>query len=156
MANGKINTKAKDLKIECTDTKKSKLYDFLDRKLILYFYPKDLTPGCTTESIEFNDNLSKIKKLKANVVGVSRDKLSLHEKFIEKYGFKFPLISDPEEKLCKSFDVIKEKSLYGRKYMGVDRSTFIIDESGKILHACRNVKVKGHVEEVIDKLKEVQ
>ena len=156
MANGKINTKAKDLKIECTDTKKAKLFDFLDKKLILYFYPKDLTPGCTTESIEFNDNLSKIKKLKANVVGVSRDKLSLHEKFIEKYGFKFPLISDPEEKLCKSFDVIKEKSLYGRKYMGVDRSTFIIDESGKILHAWRNVKVKGHVEEVIDKLKEVQ
>ena len=156
MANGKINTKAKDLKIECTDTKKSKLYDFLDKKLILYFYPKDLTPGCTTESIEFNDNLPKIKKLKANVVGVSRDKLSLHEKFIGKYGFKFPLISDPEEKLCKSFDVIKEKSLYGRKYMGVDRSTFIIDESGKILHAWRNVKVKGHVEEVIEKLKEVQ
>ena len=156
MANGKINTKVKDLKIECTDTKKSKLYDFLDKKLILYFYPKDLTPGCTTESIEFNDNLSKIKKLKANVVGVSRDKLSLHEKFIEKHGFKFPLISDPEEKLCKSFDVIKEKSLYGRKYMGVDRSPFIIDENGKILHAWRNVKVKGHVEEVIDKLKEVQ
>ena len=156
MANGKINTKATDLKIECTDTKKSKLYDFLDKKLILYFYPKDLTPGCTTESIEFNDNLSKIKKLKANVVGVSRDKLSLHEKFIAKHGFKFPLISDPEEKLCKSFDVIKEKSLYGRKYMGVDRSTFIIDESGKILHVWRNVKVKGHVEEVIDKLKEVQ
>ena len=117
MANGKINTKAKDLKIECTDTKKSKLYDFLDKKLILYFYPKDLTPGCTTESIEFNDNLSKIKKLKANVVGVSRDKLSLHEKFIAKHGFKFPLISDPEEKLCKSFDVIKEKSLYtGEKF----------------------------------------
>ena len=155
MANGKINTKAKDLKIECTDTKKSKLYDFLDKKLILYFYPKDLTPGCSTECIEFNDNLSKIKKLKANVVGVSRDKLSLHEKFIAKHGFKFPLISDPEEKLCKSFDVIKEKSLYGRKYMGVDRSTFIIDESGKILHTWRNVKVKGHVEEVIDKLKEV-
>ena len=155
MANGKINTKAKDLKIECTDTKKSKLYDFLDKKLILYFYPKDLTPGCTTESIEFNDNLSKIKKLKANVVGVSRDKLSLHEKFIGKHGFKFPLISDPEEKLCKSFDVIKEKSLYGRNYMGVDRSTFIIDENGKILHVWRNVKVKGHVEEVIDKLKEV-
>ena len=156
MADGKINTKAKDLKIECTDTKKNKLYDLLDKKLIQYFYPKDLTPGCTTESIEFNDNLPKIKKLKANVVGVSRDKLSLHEKFIGKHGFKFPLISDPEEKLCKSFDVIKEKSLYGRKYMGVDRSTFIIEESGKILHAWRNVKVKGHVEEVIDKLKEAQ
>ena len=156
MANGKINTKAKNMKIDCTDIKKNELYDFLDKTLILYFYPKDLTPGCTTESIEFNDSLTKFKKLKANVVGVSRDKLSLHEKFIEKHGFKFPLISDPEEKLCKSFDVIKEKSLYGRKYMGVDRSTFIIDKDGKVLHAWRNVKVKGHVDEVLDTLRELQ
>lgn len=156
MADGKVNTKARDMKIECTDSKKNKLYDFLDKKLILYFYPKDMTPGCTTESIEFNTNLAKIKKLGANIVGVSRDKMSLHEKFIEKHGFKFPLISDPEEKLCKSFDVIKEKSLYGRKYMGVDRSTFIISQDGKILHAWRNVKVKGHVDEVIEKLREYQ
>ena len=156
MADGKVNTKARDIKIECTDSKKNKLYDFLDKKLILYFYPKDMTPGCTTESIEFNTNLTKIKKLGANIVGVSRDKMSLHEKFIKKYGFKFPLISDPEEKLCKSFDVIKEKSLYGRKYMGVDRSTFIISADGKILHAWRNVKVKGHVDEVIEKLREYQ
>lgn len=156
MADGKVNTKARDIKIECTDLKKNKLYDFLDKKLILYFYPKDMTPGCTTESIEFNTNLAKIKKLGANIVGVSRDKMSLHEKFIEKHGFKFPLISDPEEKLCKSFDVIKEKSLYGRKYMGVDRSTFIISQDGKILHAWRNVKVKGHVDEVIEKLREYQ
>ena len=156
MTDGKVNTKARDIKIECTDSKKNKLYDFLDKKLILYFYPKDMTPGCTTESIEFNTNLAKIKKLGANIVGVSRDKMSLHEKFIEKHGFKFPLISDPEEKLCKSFDVIKEKSLYGRKYMGVDRSTFIISQDGKILHAWRNVKVKGHVDEVIEKLREYQ
>ena len=156
MADGKVNTKARDIKIECTDSKKNKLYDFLDKKLILYFYPKDMTPGCTTESIEFNTNLAKIKKLGADIVGVSRDKMSLHEKFIEKHGFKFPLISDPEEKLCKSFDVIKEKSLYGRKYMGVDRSTFIISQDGKILHAWRNVKVKGHVDEVIEKLREYQ
>ncbi|MEK9906660.1 MAG: peroxiredoxin [Gammaproteobacteria bacterium] len=156
MAGGKVNTKTKDINIECTDSKKNKLYDFLDKKLILYFYPKDMTPGCTTESIEFNTNLAKIKKLGANIVGVSRDKMSLHEKFIEKHGFKFPLISDPEEKLCKSFDVIKEKSLYGRKYMGVDRSTFIISQDGKILHAWRNVKVKGHVDEVIEKLREYQ
>ena len=156
MANGKVNTKAKDMKIECTDSRKKQLYDLLDKRLILYFYPKDLTPGCTTESIEFNENLSKIKKLNANVVGVSRDKMTLHEKFIDKHSFKFPLISDIDEKLCKSFDVIKEKSLYGRKYMGVDRSTFIIDQDGKILHAWRNVKVKGHVNEVIDKLKELK
>ena len=114
-----------------------------------------LTPGCTTESIEFNENLTKIKRLKTNVVGVSRDKISLHEKFIVKHDFKFPLISDTEEKLCKTLDVIKEKSLYGRKYMGVDRSTFIIDETGKILHSWRGVKVKGHVDEVLTKLKEL-
>lgn len=155
MANGKINTKIKDMTIECTDNKKKRLYDFLDKKLVLYFYPKDMTPGCTTESIEFNENLPKIKRLKANVVGVSRDKISLHEKFIDKHSFKFPLISDTEEKLCNSLDVIKEKSLYGRKYMGVDRSTFIVDENGKILHSWRAVKVKGHVDEVISKLKEL-
>ena len=153
MANGKVNTKVRDMKIECTDSKVTKLYDLLDKKLILYFYPKDMTPGCTTESIEFNNNLSKIKKLSAQVVGVSRDKITSHEKFIDKYNFKFPLISDPEEKLCKSFDVIKEKSLYGRKYMGVDRSTFIINVDGKVLHAWRGVKVKGHVEEVLEILK---
>tara|TARA_B100001057_G_scaffold470924_1_gene532721 strand:+ start:437 stop:907 length:471 start_codon:yes stop_codon:yes gene_type:complete len=155
MANGKVNTKVKDMKIECTNTKIKSFYDLLDKKLILYFYPKDMTPGCTTESIEFNDNLSKIKKLGARVVGVSRDKITSHEKFIAKHNFKFPLISDPEEKLCKSFDVIKEKSLYGRKYMGVDRSTFIINADGKVLHAWRGVKVKGHVEEVIDVMKDL-
>ena len=155
MANGKVNTKIRDMKIECTNSKINNLYDLLDKKLILYFYPKDMTPGCTTESIEFNSNLAKIKKLKAQVVGVSRDKIISHEKFIDKYKFKFPLISDTEEKLCKSFDVIKEKSLYGRKYMGVDRSTFIINEEGKILHAWRGVKVKGHVEEVLGVLKDL-
>ena len=87
MANGKINTKIKDMNIECTDLKRKKLYDFLDKRLVLYFYPKDMTPGCTTESIEFNESLSKIKKLKTNVVGVSRDKINSHEKFIDKYGF---------------------------------------------------------------------
>ena len=156
MANGKVNTKIKDMNIECTDLKRKKLYDFLDKRLVLYFYPKDMTPGCTTESIEFNESLSKIKKLKTNVVGVSRDKINSHEKFIDKYGFKFPLIADTEERLCKSLDVIIEKSLYGRKYMGVDRSTFIIDEAGKILHSWRGVKVKGHVEEVLAKLKELK
>ena len=135
MANGKINTKIKDMNIECTDVKRKKLYDFLDKKFILYFYPKDMKTGCTTESIEFNDSLVKIKRLKAHVVGVSRDKISSHEKFIAKHDFKFPLISDTEERLCKSLDVIKEKSLYGRKYMGVDRSTFIVDETGKIIHS---------------------
>ncbi len=156
MTKGKVNTKVKNLSIECTDKKRIKLHDLLDRILILYFYPKDMTPGCTTESIDFNTALTKIKKLGANVVGVSRDKMSLHEKFIDKHNFKFPLISDTDEKICNEFDVIKEKSLYGRKYMGVDRSTFIINKDAKVVYAWRNVKVKGHVEEVIDKLKDLK
>ena len=103
----------------------------------------------------FNNNLNKIKKLGWNVVGVSRDTLKSHEKFIDKYSFKFPLISDEGEKVCKMFDVIKEKSLYGRKYMGIDRSTFLISREMKVLNVWRNVKVKGHVEEVIMFIKEL-
>ena len=114
-----------------------------------------MTPGCTTESIEFNENITKIRRAGWDVVGVSRDSLKSHEKFIEKHGFKFHLISDPDEKICKVFDVIKEKSLYGRKYMGIDRSTFLIDRKSKLLGFWNNVKVKGHVDEVIEKIKEL-
>ena len=149
-----IGSKIKDIAIVTTD-KKTKLSQYLDKNLILYFYPRDLTPGCTTESTEFNDNLKKIKKLGWNVVGVSRDNLKSHQKSIDKYSFKFPLISDENEKVCKIFGVIKEKSLYGRKYMGIDRSTFLINQKLKILHLWRNVKVKGHVDEVIKTIKEV-
>ena len=150
-----IGSKIKDIALVTTD-KKTKLSQYLDKNLILYFYPRDLTPGCTTESTEFNDNLKKIKKLGWNVVGVSRDNLKSHQKFIDKYSFKFPLISDENEKVCKIFDVIKEKSLYGRKYMGIDRSTFLVNRRLKVLHVWRNVKVKGHVEEVIETIKEMK
>ena len=150
----KEGKKIKDIKIVSTDNKKS-ISEYLDKKLILYFYPKDLTPGCTSESIEFNTNLTKIKRIGWNVVGISRDSIKSHLKFIDKHSFKFPLISDEDESVCRYFDVIKEKSLYGRKYMGVDRSTFIIDETGKVLHAWRNVKVKGHVDDVISQLKDI-
>ena len=156
MAKIKIGVKIKDQAIESTDVKKAKFSDFLDKNLLLYFYPRDLTPGCTTESIEFNNNLLKIKRAGYNVVGVSRDTIKSHLKFIEKHKFKFPLISDPDERLCKSFDVIKEKSLYGRKYMGIDRSTFLINRELEVLNIWRNVKVKGHVEEVIKFIKEMQ
>ena len=149
-----VGSKIKDTAIVSTD-KKTKISEYLDKNLILYFYLRDLTPGCTTESNEFNDNLKKIKKLGWNVVGVSRDTLKSHQKFIDKYSFKFPLISDENEKVCKMFDVIKEKSLYGRKYMGIDRSTFLISQKLKILHIWRNVKVKGHVDEIIKTIKEV-
>jgi peroxiredoxin Q/BCP len=149
-----VGKKVKDLTVVSSDNKKM-LSDYLNKNLILYFYPRDLTPGCTTESNEFNDNLNKIKKLGWNVVGVSRDTMKSHEKFIDKYSFKFPLISDEDEKVCKMFDVIKEKSLYGRKYMGIDRSTFLISREMKVLNVWRNVKVKGHVEEVIMFIKEL-
>jgi len=149
-----VGKKVKDLTVVSSDNKKM-LSDYLNKNLILYFYPRDLTPGCTTESNEFNDNLNKIKKLGWNVVGVSRDTMKSHEKFIDKYSFKFPLISDEDEKVCKMFDVIKEKSLYGRKYMGIDRSTFLINREMEVLNVWRNVKVKGHVEEVISFIKEL-
>tara|TARA_B100000427_G_scaffold58881_1_gene46246 strand:+ start:1003 stop:1467 length:465 start_codon:yes stop_codon:yes gene_type:complete len=149
----KVGTKIKDMSITSTDNK-TKLSDFLERNLIIYFYPRDLTPGCTTESIDFNKNLLKIKRAGCNIVGVSRDSIKSHLKFINKYSFKFPLISDQDEKLCNTFDVIKEKSLYGRKYMGIDRSTFLLNKKLKVLHIWRNVKVPGHVDEVIEIIKE--
>ena len=149
-----VGKKVRDLAVISSDNKKM-LSDYLNKNLILYFYPRDLTPGCTTESNEFNNNLNKIKKLGWNVVGVSRDTLKSHEKFIDKYSFKFPLISDEGEKVCKMFDVIKEKSLYGRKYMGIDRSTFLINREMEVLNIWRNVKVKGHVEEEIKFIKEL-
>jgi len=150
-----IGSKIKDMSIVTTDNK-NKISDYLNKNLILYFYPRDMTPGCTTESIEFNDSLAKIKRMGWNIVGVSRDTIKKHTKFIEKYSFKFPLISDEDEKFCNMFNVIKEKSLYGRKYMGIDRSTFLISKDMKILYAWRNVKVNGHVEEVINKIKELK
>ena len=150
-----IGKKIKDITITTTDNK-NKLSDYLNKNLILYFYPRDMTPGCTTESIEFNENISKIKRAGWNVVGVSRDTIKSHLKFIDKHSFKFPLISDEDEKVCNMFDVIKEKSLYGRKYMGIDRSTFLISTDLKIINLWRNVKVKGHVDEVINKIKELK
>ena len=152
----KIGSKIKNFEVESTAPSKKKLSDFLDKNLVIYFYPKDMTPGCTTESIEFNENITRFRRSGWDIVGVSRDSIKSHQKFIEKYNFKFPLISDPDEKICKLFDVIKEKSLYGRKYMGVDRSTFLIDKKSKVVAIWNNVKVKGHVDEVLEKVKEIK
>ena len=141
--------KVKNIKIDCSDDKFSCMDDFHGKTLVLYFYPKDNTSGCTKEAEDFIANLAKFKKLNANVVGVSRDAMKAHHKFIEKIGITFPLISDPDEELCNYFEVMKEKSMYGRKYMGIERSTFIISPEGKLLHEMRNVKVPSHVEEVL-------
>ena len=122
--------------------------------LVLYFYPKDSTPGCTTEGNDFNALLPAFRKLGATVVGASRDSLKSHDRFREKQGFGFELASDPDEALCRAFDVIKPKKLYGREFIGVERSTFLIDPQGVVRAAWRKVKVPGHAQAVLDTLKE--
>ena len=132
--------------------KEYKLSDFSGKKFVLYFYPKDNTQGCTREACDLRDNMNKILKF-APVIGVSPDSIKSHIKFIEKQNLNFLLLSDVEHKLAKKFNVWVEKSMYGRKYMGIERSTFIINEKGEIEHEWRKVKVKGHVDEVINYLK---
>ena len=122
---------------------------FRGRKLVLYFYPKDDTPGCTNESRDFSAALSRFHGAGTEVVGVSRDSLASHERFRAKHGLEMALISDPDETLCQAFDVIKDKMMYGRKVRGIERSTFLIDATGHVAHAWRRVKVPGHVDEVL-------
>ncbi len=119
------------------------------KTVVLYFYPKDNTPGCTTEGEQFRDAHAKFVKANAVVVGVSRDSLKSHENFKAKMGFPFELISDPDEKLCAQFDVVQMKNMYGRQVRGIVRSTFVIDGAGKLAHEWRGVKVPGHVAEVL-------
>ncbi len=125
------------------------LKDFKGRNLVIYFYPKDNTPGCTQEGQDFRDHYSKFKRAKTVVLGVSRDSIKVHTNFKAKHEFPFELISDPEEELCKLFDVIKLKKNYGREYMGIERSTFLIDSKGVLREEWRGVKVKGHAEAVL-------
>lgn len=123
--------------------------DLAGTAFVLYFYPKDDTPGCTLEGQDFRDQHTKFKRLKVKVLGVSRDSLASHEKFKAKYGLPFDLISDTDETLCRAFDVIREKNMYGKRVLGIERSTFLIDARGVLRNAWRKVKVKGHVDEVL-------
>jgi len=129
------------------------LADAAGQKLVLYFYPKDMTTGCTKESQDFRDHYAAFRKAKVRILGISRDSLKSHDKFREKEQLPFDLLSDEDEKVCKLFDVIKEKSLYGRKYLGIERSTFLIDADGVLRREWRGVKVPGHVEEVLEAAK---
>jgi len=131
---------------------KIKLSGLKGKKVVLYFYPKDMTSGCTLEAQDFTSHYSKFKKNKAVVFGVSPDSLDRHKKFSQKEGINFPLLSDGNHKVLEKYGVWKEKSMYGRKYMGVERSTFIIDEKGKIVKIYRKVKVPGHVEDVLSNI----
>ncbi len=144
-----MNRVVADFKISATGDQTIQLKALRGKKLVVYFYPKDSTPGCTTEGQDFRDLHGKFKREKTVIFGVSRDSLASHEKFKAKHQFPFELLSDPDEKLCRQFDVIREKTLYGRKFMGVERSTFLLDEKGKLRQEWRKVKVKGHAQEVL-------
>ena len=129
--------------------------DLKGKYVVIYFYPKDSTPGCTKEGEDFRDLYKEFKKHDSLIFGVSRDSVASHEKFKNKSNFPFSLSSDEDESLCNIFDVIKEKNMYGRKYMGIERSTFLIDKKGKLVHEWRKVKVKDHAQKVLDTIKNI-
>ena len=136
------------------DGNKISLKDFFGKKIVLYFYPKDDTSGCTKEACSFRDSFPKFKKSDAVILGVSPDSVKSHKKFAEKYDLNFDLLADEDKKVVQLYDVWKEKSMYGKKYMGVERTTFIIDENGKIKKIFSKVKVDGHEKEVLEALKD--
>jgi len=138
-----------DFTLPATSNKTIKLSQLKGRNIVLYFYPKDCTSGCTLEGQNFRDHYQKFAKLNTEIFGISRDTLKLHEKFKSEQNFPFELLSDSEENLCQLFDVIKDKTMYGEKVRGIERSTFLIDTTGKLIQEWRKVKVDGHVEEVL-------
>lgn len=156
MAMAKIGNKVTDIKLASTDDQIIQLSDFRGKNIVLYFYPKDNTPGCTLEGQDFRDNKRKFSARNTVILGVSRDSVKSHENFKSKQSFSFDLLSDPDEKLCKQFDVIKEKNMYGKKVIGIERSTFLIDENGVLVKEWRKVKVKGHVKEVLEEIKKLK
>jgi peroxiredoxin Q/BCP len=143
------------IEVETTSGGRLSLASLKGKNVVLYFYPKDDTPGCTTEGCDIRDHFAEFQKLNAVVYGVSRDGVDSHERFKAKFGFPFELIADPDEKLCRAFGVIRQKSLYGRTYMGVDRSTFIFDKTGALRQSFRGVKVPGHVDQLLDELRKL-
>jgi peroxiredoxin Q/BCP len=145
----KIGDKAPQFSLPTGDGKTLALKDLRGKKVVLYFYPKDDTSGCTKEACSFQENLSAVKKKGAIVLGVSADSAASHAKFAAKYDLSFPLLSDEKKEVLKAYGVWKEKSMYGRKYMGIERTTFIINEEGKIAQVFSKVKVDGHTEEVL-------
>ena len=147
-----LGDRVPDLPLTLTSGTPASLHDFRGKWLVLYFYPKDSTPGCTNEGIDFNGLLTRFRRAGADVVGVSRDSIRSHQNFTAKQGFHFELASDVDEVLCKAFDVIKQKKLYGREYLGIERTTFLIDPTGVIREVWRPVKVPGHAQAVLDAL----
>ena len=152
----KENTKAPNFNLPSTSNKKYSLNDSIGKYLVLYFYPKDDTPGCTIETNEFNKLLSKFKKFECEVYGISKDSLKSHDKFKEKYKIKFDLLADEELKVLKKYKVWKKKKFMGREFMGVVRTTYLLDKKGQILKIWNNVKAKDHAKEVLETLQQIK
>ena len=155
MSKIEVGGRIPDLVVQATDEQSFRLSELRGRNVVLYFYPKDNTPGCTTEGQDFRDHYEEFENLNTVILGVSRDDIKSHESFKTKQCFPFDLIADTDEELCRAFDVIKEKNLYGKKSMGIERSTFIIDEHGVLRREYRKVKVDGHVLAVLRDLREI-
>lgn len=151
--NVSIGKKVPDFELPATGDKNIKLSELKGKKVVLYFYPKDSTPGCTKEGQSFRDDHAKFKRAGAVILGVSRDSVKSHENFKAKQEFPFDLLSDKDEELCNTFDVIKMKNMYGKQVRGIERSTFLIDENGVLQKEWRKVKVDGHADEVLDEVK---
>lgn len=150
MSNLQPGDKAPDFTLPTDGNAEITLSSLKGQKVIVYFYPKDDTSGCTKEACEFTENIAAFNKAKVQVIGISKDSVAKHDKFKEKYGLKFPLASDENSDVCETYGVWVEKSMYGKKYMGIERATFLIDENGKIEEIWRKVKVSGHVEAVLE------
>jgi peroxiredoxin Q/BCP len=150
----KVGQKAPDFTVMDDSGNKVKLSSFKGKKVVLYFYPKDDTPGCTKEACNFRDGIKEIQKQGAVVLGVSADSVESHKKFKEKFDLNFPLLADTDKKIIEAYDTWKEKSMYGKKYMGIERTTYIIDEDGKVSHVFPKVKVDQHYGEVVAALRQ--
>ena len=153
MENINLNDKVPNFELEGTSNLSFNLSSFIGQFIVIYFYPKDSTPGCTNERIDFKDNINEFKKLNVEIFGISRDTIKSHENFKAKYNFPFELLSDTEEIACNLFGVIKMKNMYGKKIRGIERSTFLISPEGKLINEWRGVKVNGHIKEILEVLK---
>ena len=153
MENINLNGKVPNFELEGTNNLSFNLSSFLGKYIVIYFYPKDSTPGCTNEGIDFTENINKFKKMNVEIFGISRDTIKSHENFKAKYNFPFELLSDPQEIACNLFNVIKMKNMYGKKIRGIERSTFLISPEGNLINEWRGVKVNGHIEEILEVLK---
>ncbi len=156
MSSATLDKAVPDFELSATGNQSIRLSHLKGKNVILYFYPKDCTSGCTLEGQDFRDHYAEFIKLNTEILGISRDTVKLHEKFKSEQSFPFELLSDTDQKICDLFDVIKEKNMYGKKVYGIERSTFLIDENGTLVHEWRKVKVDGHVKDVLDKITRIK